>query len=52
MIGWFIAGAGAGIIAAAIVSGLTDRISEWRKKKNEQKSIRNHFSHRGGGDHA
>lgn len=52
MIGWFIAGLGTGLIVAAIISGLADRKREWRKRRNEQKSIRNHFSHRGGGDHA
>lgn len=48
----FIAGELAGLLVAAIVSGRVDKIRKWRKRRNEQKSLRNHFSHRGSGDHA
>ena len=52
MTGTFVAGLLAGLITAALISGLADRITEWRKKKHEQKSVRNNHYHRGGGDPA
>ena len=52
MIWWFLPGYIAGLITAAIVSGAVDRITEWRKRRHEQKSVRDHYHHRGGGNPA
>ena len=52
IIAGFIAGEIMGLMTAAVISGMWDAYREWRQRKHEQKSIRNHFSHRGGGDHA
>lgn len=52
MIWWFMPGFVAGMITAAIVSGAADKIAEWRKRRHEQKSIRDHYHHRGSGDPA
>ena len=38
----FIAGHMAGMITMAVVTGGIDRFAEWRKRKNEQKDIRNY----------
>lgn len=50
-IGAFIAGELAGLVTAALISGLADRINERRKRKHEQEDIRNFYQRTGGGDH-
>ena len=50
-IGAFIAGELAGLVTAALISGLADRMNERRKRKHEQKNIRNFYLRTGGGDH-
>ena len=51
MTGTFVAGLLAGLITAALISGLADRVTEWRKRKHEQKSVLDFFQRTGGGDH-
>ena len=50
-IGAFIAGELAGLVTAALISGLADRMNERRKRKHEQENIRNYYQRVGGGDH-
>ena len=50
-IGAFIAGELAGLVTAALISGLADRMNERRKRKHEQEAIRNYYQRTGGVDH-